>query len=58
MTLFKPIPIHEAGPGWRIENYGACIWFNLGKYVFRLGKPWTHYRYAWRPLFSFFRCFK
>lgn len=50
--------IHE--PGWRIENMGACYWIVLNKYVLRIGKPFNkhHYRYAWRPLISFFRCFK
>ncbi len=47
------------GPGWRIERYTACWWIQLGKYVLRIGKPWGHnYRYAWRPLFDFFRCYK
>lgn len=43
----------------RIENFKACWWIWLGKYILRIGKPWVHsYRYAWRPLFSFFRVLK
>jgi hypothetical protein len=58
IAMFFPRKMHEASSGWYIENFGACIWFHLGKYVLRLGKPWGPYKYAWRPLFSFFRCFK
>lgn len=55
----KPMKMHEARPGYRIEAFEACWWIVIGKYVLRVGKPWGHnYRYAWRPLFSFFKAFR
>lgn len=45
-------------PGWYVLSFGACWWITMGKYVLRVGKPWGHFKYAWRPLLSFFRCYK
>lgn len=57
--MFKPVPIHDARPGLRIEQFQCAWWITIGKYVLRIGKPWGHnYRYAWRPLMSFFRCYR
>jgi hypothetical protein len=59
VKYFKPMKMHEACAGYRIEAYEACWWIVIGKYVLRVGKPWGHnYRYAWRPLFSFFKAFR
>lgn len=58
MIMFKPVPMHEARAGYYIESYGAALHVHLGRYVLRIGKPWSRYRYAWQPLFSFYRCFK
>jgi hypothetical protein len=58
MEMFEPMKLHEACAGWRIEVYGACVWIVMGKYVLRIGRPFCGYRYAWRPLFQFFRAFK
>ena len=41
-----------------ITTYGACWWIHLWKYVVRIGNPFAGFKYAWRPLFSAFRCWK
>jgi hypothetical protein len=41
-----------------IEKFGAAYWIWFGKYVLRIGRPFAGYRYAWRPLISFFRVLK
>lgn len=42
-----------------VRVYRACWWVHIWKYVIRIGKPWGHpYKYAWRPLISFFRCWR
>lgn len=41
-----------------VKNYKACWWVHIGKYVLRIGKLWGRYRYASRPLVSFFRAYK
>ena len=51
--------MNDRGPGWYIERYRTCWWIVLGLYVLRIGKPWGHpFKYAWRPLFSFFKCYR
>lgn len=45
-------------PGWYVIHFEQCWWITMGKYVLRIGKPWSRYRYAWRPVLSFFRCFR
>ena len=47
-------------PGYFVQTYDACWWVHLGLYVLRIGNPWNkpRYQYAWRPLLSFFKCFK
>jgi hypothetical protein len=58
--MFKPMKLHAACAGWRIEAFDACWWIVIGKYVLRIGNPWNRagYKYAWRPLFQFFKAFK
>lgn len=49
----------DCHPGWYVERNLTSWWIHLGLYVLRIGKPWGHdYKYAWRPLFQLFKCFK
>lgn len=43
----------------RVERYSAAWWIIVGKYCLRIGIPFGHpYRYAWRPLVSFFKVYR